>query len=66
MQTMPKFDGYERSVLYVVKVYKAFEGHETGKVILMSSANSETSPSCRFVNQEYMIAIVGLKSKSVT
>ena len=47
----------------VYEVYEAFEDHEVGKVILISSINSETSPSCRFVDQKYMIAIVGLKSK---
>ena len=62
---MPKFDGYERSVLYVAKVYEAFEGHDVGKVILISSRNSEMSSSCRFVDQKYVIAIVGLKSKPV-
>ena len=66
MQTMPKFDDCERSVVYVAKVYDAFTGHEVGKVILISSKNSELSPSCRFVDQNYMIAIVGLKSKPVT
>ena len=66
MQTIPKFDGCERSVLYVAKVYEAFEGHEVGKVISISSKNSEKSPSCRFVDEKYMIAIVGLKSKPVT
>ena len=50
----------------VAKVYKAFEGHKVGKVILISSKKSETSPSCRFVDQKYMIAINGLKSKPVT
>ena len=66
MQMMPKFDGCERSVLYVAKVYEAFEDQEVGKVILISSTNSGTSPSCRFVDQKYMIAIVGLKSKPMT
>ena len=40
MQTMPKFDSCERSVLYVAKIYEEFEGHEVGKVILISSTNS--------------------------
>ena len=66
MQTMPKFDGCERSMLYVAKVYEAFEGHEVGKVILISSTNSETSPFYRFADQKYMVVIVGLKSKPVT
>ena len=63
---MLKFDGCERSVLHVAKVFEAFEGHEVGKVILISSTNSETSSSCRVLDQNYMIAIAGLKSKPVT
>ena len=63
---MPKFDGCERSVLYLAKVYEAFEGHEVGKNILMLPTNSETSPSCRLLDQKYMIVILGLKSKPVT
>ena len=66
MQTMPKFDGSKRSVLYVAKVFEAFDGHEVGKVILISSINSEKSLSCQFVDQKYMIATVGLNSKPVT
>ena len=65
MQTMPIFGGCERSVLYLKKVYEAYEGHEVGKKILILSTNSETSPSCRLVDQKYMIVILGLKSKPV-
>ena len=32
-------DGCERSVFYFGKVYEEFEGHEVGKVILLSSTN---------------------------
>ena len=66
MQTIPKFVGCKRSAFYVVKVFEVFEGHEVGKVNLISSTNSEKSPSCRLVDKKYMIAIADLKSKPVT
>ena len=44
MQTTPKFDCCERSLVYVAK---AFEDHGDDNVILISSTNSERSSSCR-------------------
>ena len=58
METMPKCDIRGRYVLYVVKVFEAFEGHKIGRVILISSANSEMSPPSQFTDEKYLIAIV--------
>ena len=54
---MPKFEGCERHALQVAKIYEVFDGHEVGKVILISSTNLVMSSSCRFVDQKYIIAI---------
>ena len=47
MQTMAKFDGCERSVLYVSKVYEAFEDHEVSPNIINKFRNVSILWICR-------------------